>query len=121
MDESQGRGLGAGQSRHHPLPAPPPSQSNLLPAGLAGSVVSEGSLLTGLEWACGPIWCFLTLTSSHLAAGILSEPTAVSTLTGPCRKTQGGTAVWSPTQLALSKGMWSWLSRVSPGAPRWWG
>ena len=92
------------------------SRSSLLPTGLVGSVVSRAfSLSAGAAWGCGSSWGFLTLPSSHLAADIRSEQMAASTWTGHCRRTRGGTAVCSPTRLALSTGMWSWLSRVSPG------
>lgn len=109
-------GVGAGQS------CPPSAPINSPTSSSQGSLLAWRAvrLLRAPSWLArtgsrGPSRCFLTLPSSRLAAGILCEPTAASTLTRHCRRTQGGTAVWSPTQPAPSTGMWSWSSTVSPG------
>lgn len=115
VDESQGRGWGwAVMAPLSPINSPTSSSQDSLLAWRAVRLLRAPSWLarTGSR---GPSRCFLTLPSSRLAAGILCEPTAASTLTRHCRRTQGGTAVWSPTQPAPSTGMWSWSSTVSPG------
>lgn len=97
-----------------PLPSRTPGLSVQPAPRWPGRQCGLWSPLGWLCVACNPSWYFLTHTSCHLEAGILSEWTAASTLTGHCRRTRGGTAVRSPTWSALSTETWSWSCRVSP-------
>lgn len=123
-DESQGRGWGwggAGQAWLHPCQLPHLLRSvRPAPCRPGGPGGLGGSLLAGSEWGRCPSCCRLTLPSSYPAAGLPSELMAASTWAGRCRTTQGGTAAWLPTRLALSVGMWTWWFRVSRGAPGCW-
>lgn len=88
-----------------------PNQA-LLPALVPGLLVQHPEMAWRTEkfHLCS---CFSAPTSSPQATGMLSVLTAAYTLTEPCKKMLGDTAVWPPMWQALSTEMWSWWSRVS--------
>lgn len=81
--------------------------------GLKSREATRSSTYPPKRWPLHLSSCLSAPTSSLQATGMLSVLMAASTLTGPCKKMLGDTAVWPPMWQALSTEMWSWWSRVS--------